>query len=263
MKFALMGYELDGEWERLPESERKRRVQNHQFHLNELVVRRGIAAHGRVLIASVGLQTGPGAATTLRFGGGKHPITDGPFAETREVLAGFDLVEFDSLDEAVALASKYFTHDGHIGVIRPVREMWWVQHRAGDSDAMKFALLLRGDETAWNRESPDARERNIRSHEQIGMEYTARKSVRADETFGYGGIALTPGAGATTLRRRAGEVIVSDGPFAETREVIGGVILLECASKIEAAEWAKRYVTRESDFVELWPVSSSWFIYHD
>jgi hypothetical protein len=65
-------------------------------------------------------------ATTVRVRNGKVSITDGPFAETKEQLAGFYLIEARDLDEAVQLASKIPpARAGSVEVrpIRPIREM--------------------------------------------------------------------------------------------------------------------------------------------
>lgn len=59
-------------------------------------------------------------ATTVRVRNGKTQITDGPFAETREQLGGFYLIEADNLDQAIAIASRIPTvRDGSIEV-RPL-----------------------------------------------------------------------------------------------------------------------------------------------
>ena len=57
--------------------------------------------------------------------------------------------------------------------------------------------------------------------------------------------------GAKVVRRRG----VTDGPFAETKEVVGGFYLLECADDDEAVEWAKRMPTGPSLAVEVRPVA--------
>ncbi|HEX7626136.1 MAG TPA: YciI family protein [Gaiellaceae bacterium] len=46
-------------------------------------------------------------AKVVRLRGGKPFVTDGPFAETKELIAGFDVLECDSLDEAVEIASRH------------------------------------------------------------------------------------------------------------------------------------------------------------
>jgi hypothetical protein len=76
-------------------------------------------------LASEALQP-VATATTVRVREGKVAITDGPFAETREQLAGFYLIEAEDLDEAVAIAARIPpARVGSIEVrpIRPIREM--------------------------------------------------------------------------------------------------------------------------------------------
>ena len=48
-----------------------------------------------------------GEARTVRVRGGKRMVTDGPFAEAKEVILGFDILECDSIDEAVDIAAKH------------------------------------------------------------------------------------------------------------------------------------------------------------
>ena len=56
----------------------------------------------------IGNQTAPwSAATTVRVRGGKKLVTDGPFAETKDAIAGFDVIECDSLEEAVEIAANH------------------------------------------------------------------------------------------------------------------------------------------------------------
>jgi hypothetical protein len=63
----------------------------------------------------------PRRARSVRVRGGKKMVTDGPFAETKEALGGFDLLECDSLDEAVEIAA---THpNAEAGTIE-VRPLW-------------------------------------------------------------------------------------------------------------------------------------------
>jgi hypothetical protein len=52
--------------------------------------------------------------------------------------------------------------------------------------------------------------------------------------------ALAPAADARTLRRRSGKLVVTDGPFAETKEQIAGYMVLECADLDEAVGWVER-----------------------
>ncbi|MGA9121222.1 MAG: YciI family protein [Bacteroidota bacterium] len=73
-------------------------------------------------LASEALQSVQ-TATTVRVRGGKVSITDGPFAETKEQLAGFYLIDAKNLDEAIEIASKI--PPARVGCIevRPIREL--------------------------------------------------------------------------------------------------------------------------------------------
>jgi hypothetical protein len=62
-------------------------------------------------------------ATTVRVRGGKHVVTDGPFAETREQLGGYYLVEAKDLDEARAIAARIPAAKTGSVEVRPVRKM--------------------------------------------------------------------------------------------------------------------------------------------
>ena len=64
---------------------------------------------------------------------------------------------------------------------------------------------------------------------------------------------LAPPSAATTIRVRDGELLVSDGPFAETKEVIVGYDLLECADLDEAIEVARAHPMAREGRLELRP----------
>jgi hypothetical protein len=70
-----------------------------------------------------------------------------------------------------------------------------------------------------------------------------------------GGEPLMPAATATTVRQERGQTVMTDGPFAETKEQIGGVYILECRDLDEALAWAKKvpYVTLGLGSVEVRP----------
>jgi hypothetical protein len=66
-------------------------------------------------------------------------------------------------------------------------------------------------------------------------------------------LRLAPVEAATSLRRNGGEVLVTDGPFAETKEILGGLAVLECADLDEALAWAKRCPLVRIGTVEVRP----------
>ena len=76
--------------------------------------RRGVRLDGNQLAP-------PKAATTVRSRGGRVVVTDGPFVETKEVMAGYDIIDAADLDEAIEIASKHPV--ARIGMIE-VRPFW-------------------------------------------------------------------------------------------------------------------------------------------
>jgi hypothetical protein len=71
------------------------------------------------------------------------------------------------------------------------------------------------------------------------------------------GMALAPTSAATTVRVRNGRLLTSDGPFAETKELIVGFDLLECADLDEAIEVARAHPMARTGRLEIRPVADS------
>ena len=97
MKYLLMIYENEADWAAIPEAEKGRIFQEYMDYSKR------IRKNGNY-IGGEALQP-VSTATTVRVRNGKTLTTDGPFAETREQLGGFFLVEARDLDEAIALAA--------------------------------------------------------------------------------------------------------------------------------------------------------------
>ncbi len=96
MKYMLLVYVSEADWSALPEEDRNRRMGLGGAFC------RALAARGQLEAAA---QLHPVAtATTIRSKAGKQVLTDGPFAETREQLAGYCLIEASDLDEAIRSA---------------------------------------------------------------------------------------------------------------------------------------------------------------
>lgn len=88
-----------------------------------------MAQEGR-LLGSQQLED-PGTAKTVRVRAGKTSVFDGPFAETKEVLAGYNIVEAGSLEDAVRMAREFpWTQYGSIEV-RPIRDIAAVRRQVG------------------------------------------------------------------------------------------------------------------------------------
>ena len=98
---------------------------------------------------------------------------------------------------------------------------------------MKFALLIYGDEKAWESSSQADQAKMYAGHEAFGK-------WLAESGWARGGEELHSTERAKTVRTRDGESVVADGPFAETKEQLGGIYLIECNTVDQAVEAAKR-----------------------
>ena len=98
MQYLLLIYDKENEWGKLSEAEQNAMMKEYQEFSKSI----NQSGHYRA-----GSQLHPvSKATTVRVRDGKKVITDGPFAETKEQLGGYYLVEAKDLDEAVALAAR-------------------------------------------------------------------------------------------------------------------------------------------------------------
>jgi hypothetical protein len=98
---------------------------------------------------------------------------------------------------------------------------------------VKYLALIYSDEGAWEALSDDERT-------QFYADYMAFSEEGRKAGVVLGGDELEAVRSATTVRVRDEQTVVSDGPYAETKEALGGYYLLECASMDEAIEWASR-----------------------
>ncbi len=123
MQFLLLVYTDEELLAQLPQSEFDTEMKHCLAHADEL------QASGTLL----GFQQLEHCSTakSVRVRGNRTTVLDGPFAETKEMLAGFNLIEADSMEEAVRLAQEFpWTRYGCIEV-RPVRDVAAVRRRVG------------------------------------------------------------------------------------------------------------------------------------
>ena len=112
---------------------------------------------------------------------------------------------------------------------------------------MKYMLLLFGDESSWEGLSED----------QV-MEVTEAYGKYSEDLEAAGafvsGEGLQPSSTATTLRMSGGERLLTDGPFAESKEQVGGFYVLDCKDLDEALEWAEKCPASQDGTIEIRPV---------
>ncbi len=97
---------------------------------------------------------------------------------------------------------------------------------------MKYMLLLHEPDTDWTAVGQEELDKALAEHAEFVQYLTARGRP-------FSGEALRPSTTATTLRPKGDDVIVTDGPFVELKEHIGGFYVIEADTLDEAIEVAK------------------------
>ena len=113
---------------------------------------------------------------------------------------------------------------------------------------MQYMLLIYDDESQWATMTPE-------EGKAVMGEYFAYTTAIREQGIFQAGAALQRTATGKTVRVRGGDRTVVDGPFAETREQLGGYYLVECASEEEALEAASRIPSARFGSIEVRPVA--------
>ena len=111
---------------------------------------------------------------------------------------------------------------------------------------MKVLALIYGNEDRWDSFDDAQREAVYAKYRAFG-EAVGGKII--------GGAELQPNRTATTVRVRDGQTVVTDGPFAETKEALGGYYLFDCADLEEAAALAAQIPGAATGSIELRPAA--------
>jgi hypothetical protein len=210
----------------------------------ELVKAGALVATERLEASSKGVR--------VRYSGGEFTVTDGPFAETKELVAGFCMIEAKSRDEAIEWAKRVPFKEGEVE-IRPLYELFdfpvdpaeqpdgWrekeEQFRAGPParkpGTVRYMGLVKADKDTEAGVLPDEK---FLSDMGAFMEEGVKAGVFLS------GEGLQPSSKGARIQFSGSKRLVTDGPFAETKELIAGYAILQFASKAEAIEWTKRFV---------------------
>jgi len=188
----------------------------------------------------------------VRYANGKFVMTDGPFAESKELIAGFCLIQVKSREEAIEWAKRVPFQEGEIE-LRPLYELFdfpvdpaekpdgWrekeEQFRAAPParrpGTIRYMGILKADKDTEAGVLPD--EKGL-----AAMGAFLEEGLKAGVFLS--GEGLQPSSKGARVRFSESKRTVIDGPFAETKELVAGYAILQFASKAEAIEWAKRFV---------------------
>ena len=112
---------------------------------------------------------------------------------------------------------------------------------------MKYLLMIYTNEQQDAQRTPEEQEANM-------GEYFAFTNEIREAGVMLGGEALQPTTTATTVRVRQGQTASTDGPFAETKEQLGGYYLLDCENLDEAIKWAAKIPGAKEGCIEIRPL---------
>ena len=108
---------------------------------------------------------------------------------------------------------------------------------------MQYLLLIYGPES----DEQDFSDETMKAYDAFWAHVTERGVLRAGE-------ALHPSAAATTVRIRDGQTVTTDGPFAETKEILGGFYVVEVADLDEALGYAAMIPAAKTGSIEVRPI---------
>ncbi len=112
---------------------------------------------------------------------------------------------------------------------------------------MRYLLMIYDDEAGFEAASDADREAMRQAYGTVASGWEERGVIR-------GGDELAPTASATTVRIRSGERLVTDGPFAETKEQLGGYFIVDVADLDAAIELAAQLPGAHSGSIEVRPI---------
>jgi hypothetical protein len=186
------------------------------------------------LLAGEGLRPSS-QGVRLQFAGGKRTIQDGPFSESKELIAGFAIMKLRSLDEAIEWGTKFAQvfGDGIEIDIRPVTEAW------------DIGLGEKPPGLTTTRYMATQKHRGVDGCIALTPAQQAKMGELMAQMQNAGvllsAVGLEGSAKGACLKMSNGKPLVMDGPFAETKELLGGFVIIREESLQEAVGWAERY----------------------
>jgi hypothetical protein len=112
---------------------------------------------------------------------------------------------------------------------------------------MQYLVMIYGDEAA------DAKRPESEQQKEMNAYFAFTEEVKNAGAY-KAGEALHPTSTATTVRIRGGKLTTTDGPFAETKEQLGGYYVLDCKNLDEAIQWAAKIPHASIGSIEIRPV---------
>jgi hypothetical protein len=173
----------------------------------------------------------------VRVRDGRTRISDGPFAESDEIVRGYFVVRAASHEDALAIARRCpWARAGRVSV----REAFANPDELPAGGARRFAL--------FTREGPNPELRDGDAEYRDMMAFL--NGLRAERRYVHG-FGLPRQAARSRVEVRGGQPAVTDGPFSEAKEVVGGLLLIEAGDPAHALALAARCKHAEWGSIEV------------
>ena len=204
----------------------------------ESLAKAGVVRGGEALQAS-------SRGAKVRIARGETSVIDGPFAEAKEVIAGYFVLEVGSLREAVAWAKRLpadCADDDHVE-LRPMYDADDFTLDGAESPAAiappadqpgagpRWASLLKADAYCEAGTPPTV---------ELVREMGALVQEMAERGLWISGEGLKPSSLGARVYIENGHARVVDGPFTEAKELVAGISIFRSRTRAEALEWARR-----------------------
>jgi hypothetical protein len=187
-------------------------------------------------------------AASVRVRSGNTVVTAGPFAETTEQLGGFFLIDVPSLDDAIAVAARLPSAAKGTVEIRPVQQLDGVPDArfaaAPPPATARYMLLCYDNDALWQQAGPVA----LSAAQAEAADHTQHLARHGQFVAAAPLHAVTT---ATSVRIRQGKRLVTDGPFAETSEILGGYYLVDVRDLNDAIAIAAKHPGARVSTVEV------------
>jgi hypothetical protein len=182
----------------------------------------------------------------LTFAEGSRSIANGPFPGNNELPAGFSILRAGSVEEAIEWASRQAQVLGDAEIdIRPVTEPWDIgMMPKPENVATRRYMVLRKATAASEADTPPTPAQQMEMSRLIGEAAHAGAHVAT--------VSMQPSARGRRYKNAQSGISVTDGPFAESKELIAGYIIVSAESLDDAGRLAVRYMNVvEADEVDL------------
>src|SRR5262245_25355761 len=219
--YLLMVFANEAERAKIPPEQLKTLIDRHSVFAESLRASGAHRASERLRQVNEGKR--------VRLKNGAAAVESGPFAGEDRSLEGFYLLQAKGLDAAVSIAKECPALASDVLEVRPVMK-GAVDAAMADKPGKVFAFAVLGsapDERAW-----------VHLMDRIDAE-TADRFKGDAAANPIGGVRLLEPSTGRRFRGGAGKPLIVDGPFAESKEVIGGVCFMRLPSIDAAVEWAK------------------------